>query len=154
MVGIFLRGESSRHGWIFLKSLTVYSDYNRCIQPYILTKFFRGVLGRKWKSPRKIFGAPPARKKGIPKFFACGGLFFVVEPLKTVNFSNFFPKTVKFLKKGTPKIFRLRRAFFQKSPRSILRKSSVKVGGVKNILHPPPLWRGMLQGTAPKSGVS
>ena len=51
---------------------------------------------------------------------------------------NFFPKTVKFLKKGTPKIFRLRRAFFLKSPRSILRKSPVKVGGgVKNILHPP-----------------
>ena len=55
--------------------------------------------------------------------------FFVVEAQKTVNFSNFFSKTVKFLKKGTPKIFRLRRAFFQKSPRSILQKSSVKVGG-------------------------
>ena len=46
-------------------------------------------------------------KKGVPKFFACGGLFFVVEalktvkkplkPLKTVNFSKFFPKTVKLL---------------------------------------------------------
>ena len=93
----------------------------------------------------KVLGKFLARKKGAPKFFACGGLFFVVEALKTVKKPlkplknvNFFPKTVKFFKKGTPKIFRLRRAFFQKSPRSILRKSSVKVGGVKNILHPPP----------------
>ena len=105
-------------------------------------------LGGSSDENEKVLGKFLARlwraKKGVPKFFACGGLFFVVEalktvkkPLKTVNFSKFLAKTVNFLKKVTPKIFRLRRAFFQKSSRNILRKSSVKVGGVKNILHPP-----------------
>ena len=61
-------------------------------------------------------------------FFVVEALKTVKKPLKTVNFSKFFPKTVKFLKKGTPKNFRLRRPFFQKSPRS----------KVKNILHPHP----------------
>ena len=103
--------------------------------------FFRGVLGRKWKSPRKKKGSQMFRLRRA--FFVVEALKTVKKPLKTVNFSKFFPKTVKFLKKGTPKNFRLRRPFFQKSPRSILRKSSVKVGGVKNILQPPPLWRGM-----------
>ena len=107
-------------------------------------------LGGSSDENEKVLGKFLARlrraKKGVPKFFACAGLFFVVEalktvkkplkPLKTVNFSNIFPKTVKFLKKGTPKFFRLRRAFFQKSPRSILRKSSVKVGGSKTYFTP------------------
>ena len=53
-------------------------------------------------------------KKGVPKIFACGGLLCVVEALKTVIFSNIFTKTVKFLKKGTPKVFRLWRAIFKK----------------------------------------
>ena len=34
---------------------------------------------------RKIFRAPPARKKEVPKFFVCGGLFLVVEAPKTVK---------------------------------------------------------------------
>ena len=117
---------------------------------------FRGCgwCFQKSQNNRTIWGGGEDRwvrhaKKGVPKFFACGGLFFVVEalktiknpikPLKTVNFSKFFPKTIKFLKKGAPKIFRLRRAFFQKSPRSILRKSSVKVGGSKTYFTPPPM---------------
>ena len=90
--------------------------------------FLGGSSDENEKVLGKFLARSGAQKKGVP---------FVVEAIKTVNFSNFFPKTVKFLKKGTPKIFRLRRAFFQKSPRSILRKSSVKEGGGKNILHPP-----------------
>ena len=34
--------------------------------------FFRGVLGRKWKSPWKIFGA---QKKGFPNFSPAAGFF-------------------------------------------------------------------------------
>ena len=32
-------------------------------------------------------------KNGAPKFFACGGLFFIVETLKTVKFSKFIEKS-------------------------------------------------------------
>ena len=58
--------------------------------------FFRGVLGRKWKSPRKIFEA----KKGAPKFFACAGLFSLWRYWKPLNFQN-LKKPVKFLKNFT-----------------------------------------------------
>ena len=138
--------------------VTFFTCYSQ--RPYSLIhtsspNFFRGGIGPKWKSGRtkmkirseNFSRASGAQKKGFPNFSPAAAFFSswrhwkslktIRKPLKTVNFSNFFPKTVKFLKKGTPKIFRLRRAFFQKSPRSILRKSSVKVGGVKNILHPP-----------------
>ena len=57
-----------------------------------------GGLGPKWKIGRKIFRAPPARKKGVPKFFACGRLFRcggTQKPLETVKFS----KKRQFLKK-------------------------------------------------------
>ena len=33
------------------------------------------LVGRKLKIGQKIFCAPPAHEKGVPKFFACGGLF-------------------------------------------------------------------------------
>ena len=79
-------------------------------------------------------------QKRVSKFFACSGLFLLWrhwKPLKTVEtaknrwiFKN-FSKIVKVLKKRTPKIFRLRWPFFQKSPRSILRKCSVKEVGVQ-----------------------
>ena len=124
--------------------------------------FFRGGIGPKWKSGRtkmkirseNFSRASGAQKKGFPNFSPAAGFFSLwrhwkplktvkkpLKPLKTLIFWHFFPKTVKFFKKGTPKIFRLRRAFFQKSPRSILRKSSVKVGGSKTYF--TPLWRGM-----------
>ena len=38
--------------------------------------FFRGVLGRKWKSPRKNFGASPARKKRGSQIFHLRRAFF------------------------------------------------------------------------------
>ena len=44
--------------------------------PYVVTKFFWGVLGRKWKSPRKIFGAPSARKKRGSQIFRLRRAFF------------------------------------------------------------------------------
>ena len=103
--------------------------------------FLGGSSDENEKVLGKFFALPPARKKRGSQifrlwrpFFRCGG---TENRKKTVNFSNFFPKTAKFLQKGTPKIFRLRRAFFQKSPRSILRKSSVKVGGSKTYFTPP-----------------
>ena len=100
---------------------------------YVVTKFFFWGGGGSSDENEKVLGKFLARlrhaKKRVPKFFACGWLFFcrgdTENRSKTVNFSNFFTKTVKFLKKGTPKIFRLRRAFFSKvlgrfyeSPRS------------------------------------
>ena len=48
----------------------------------------------------------------------CGGLFFVVEPLKTVQtaknrkFCENFPKKPQIFEKEAPKIFRLRWDFF------------------------------------------
>ena len=61
-------------------------------ESYNVTKFFWGVLGKFLARLRRA-------KKGVPKFFTCGGLFFVVEALKTV-------KTTK-----KPLFFRI---FFQK----------------------------------------
>ena len=43
-----------------------------------LPNFFRGVLGKFLARLRRA-------KKGVPKFFACAGLFFVVEALKTAK---------------------------------------------------------------------
>ena len=46
-------------------------------------------LGGSSDENEKVLGKFLARlrraKKGVPKFFACGGLFFVVEALKTVK---------------------------------------------------------------------
>ena len=112
--------------------------------------FFRGVsdqnenqVGRKWKSGRKIFRAPPARKKRDSQIFRLRRAFFVVEALKTVkkplkrwktvNFSNFFPKTVKFLKKRDPKNFSPAAGiYFFNIGQTIERNWSEKRGGVKN----------------------
>ena len=90
------------------------------------------------------------KKKRFPNFSPAAAFFSLwrhwkplktvkkpLKPLKTLIFWHFFPKTVKFFKKGTPKIFRLRRAFFRKSPRSKWG------GGPKTYLDPP--WRGMLR---------
>ena len=95
--------------------------------------FFRGVLGRKWKSPRKIFGAPPARKKRGSQIFRLRRAFFVVEALKTVKkpliFRNLFQKSSNFWKKGPQKFFACGGLFFK------------KVLGQKHTS--PALWRGM-----------
>ena len=46
-------------------------------------------LGGSLDENEKVLGKFLARlwraKKGVPKFFACGGLFFVVEALKTAK---------------------------------------------------------------------
>ena len=74
---------------------------------YVFTKFFCWV-GRKWKSPREIFDAPPAHKKGVAKFFASAGLLSLrrhVKPLKPQNFQFLFQKIVKFFKIKGAQIF-------------------------------------------------
>ena len=45
----------------------------------------RGVLGKFWRNSGVTLAQLWRAKKGIPKFFACAGLFFVVEALKTVK---------------------------------------------------------------------
>ena len=80
--------------------------------------FGGGDLGWKWKSARKIFGAPPA-------FFS---LWRHWKPLKNKR---------QIFEKRDPKNFSPAPGFFSKSPRSILRKSSVKVGGSKTYFTPP-----------------
>ena len=101
------------------------------------------------KSSENFWRASGAQKKGFPNFSPAAGFFSLwrhwkpLKPLKNVNFLTFFPKNRKIFQKRDPKIFRLRRAFFRKCPRSIFRKSSVKVGGVKNILPPPPPYDGV-----------
>ena len=56
-----------------------------CVESIRRHQIFSGVIGRKLKSPRKIFAAPPAcKKKGFPNFSPALG-FFVMEPLKTVK---------------------------------------------------------------------
>ena len=70
-------------------------------------QIFWRVLGRKWKIAQKIFCAALTHIKGVSKFFARIGLFFIVEELKTVKFSKNFRKTIKFLNfwKSILKIF-------------------------------------------------
>ena len=67
-------------------------------------------------------------KNEVPKFLPAVG-FFVVESLKTVKFSKYF-QIFQIFVKTNPEIF-------LPAPGLISKKSSVKVGGVKNILHPP-----------------
>ena len=66
----------------------------------------------------KVLGKFLARlrraKKRVPKFFACSGLFFVVEALKTAKTVK-FSKTGQIFEKRDPKIFHLRRPFFPKN---------------------------------------
>ena len=54
--------------------------------PYVVTNFF---LGGSSDENEKVLGKFLVRlrrgKKGVPKFFACAELFFVVEALKTVK---------------------------------------------------------------------
>ena len=102
--------------------------------PYVIAQFG----GRRGIHPQtKMKNWPPqCTKKGISKFFACAGLYFIVVALKPVIKPLNFLKTIKFFKKGTTKIFRLRRAFLQKIGRSILRNLSAKRGVGKNILYP------------------
>ena len=60
---------------------------------YIIAKFFQGGYRTKMKirsdenenQVGKFFARLRRAKKAVPKFFACGGLFFVVEALKTVK---------------------------------------------------------------------
>ena len=55
------------------------------------------------------------RAKGIPIFFVCGRLFFILDALKTVKRPL---KTVQILKKGTQNFFACGGRFFKKDPRS------------------------------------
>ena len=55
----------------------------------LITSRHQIFLGGSSDENEKVLGKFLARlrraKKGVPKFFACGGLFFVVEALKTVK---------------------------------------------------------------------
>ena len=118
--------------------------------------FFRGggvsdqnenLVGRKWKIGRKILRAPPVRKKRGSQIFRLRRAFFVVEVLKTVRkpliFRNFFQKPSNFWKKG-PQNFSPAPGFFSKKSSVDFTKVLGQSRGVKNILPPPPLWRGMI----------
>ena len=84
----------------------------------------------KWKRARERRGTKIFRLR--TPFFLWGG----TENRQNRLIFGIFRKTIKFLKKGTPKFFLLRRTLFQKIGRSIWRNWSVKGGGVKNILYP------------------
>ena len=87
----FLRGYSQTTLTRFLEFLIPTSPCCLCSKvdfwlapPYhtLSPNFFRGVwdqnenlVGRKLKIGRKIFARLRRAKKGVPKFFACGGLF-------------------------------------------------------------------------------
>ena len=58
--------------------------------------------------------ASGAQKRGS-QIFRLWRAFFVVEALKTAKKPLNFPKNVNFLKKGTSKFFRQRRAFLSKN---------------------------------------
>ena len=98
--------------------------------------FFRGVLGRKWKSPRKIFGAPPARKKRGSQIFRLRRAFFVVEalktakkPFKTAKNRSIFLKTSIFWKKGPQNFFACGGLFFGKWVGQFYKLGRTKEGG-------------------------
>ena len=117
--------------------------------------FFRGGIGPKWKFGRKIFCAPPARKKRGSQIFRLRRAFFVVEalktakkPLKTAKNRKIFLKTSIFWKKWPQNFFACAGLFFRKIGRTILQIWSDKRGGVKNILY-PPLDNVWLQDVAP-----
>ena len=73
---------------------------NKDIPAYVITKFFGGSSDKNEKVLGKFLARLRRAKKGVPKFFACGGLFFVVEALKTVKkpliFRIFFQKPSNF----------------------------------------------------------
>ena len=69
-------------------------------------------------------------KRMVGNFLACGGLFFVVEALKTAKKPLKFQKSSNFLKKGTPKFFTCGSLFSENLV-------GQREGGVKNILYPP-----------------
>ena len=101
-------------------------------------------VGRKWKMGRKIFRAPPARKKRGSQIFRLRRAFFVVEalktakkPLKTAKNHKISLKTSIFWKKWPQNFFVCGGLFFRKIGRTILQIWSDKRGGVKNILYPP-----------------
>ena len=82
------------------------------------------------------------RKKGYSDFFSCPRTKMknLSVALKTVKFSKKMLNRQMFekRKKGAPKLFRLRRPFFRKIGRSILRKSSIEGGRSKTYFIPPP----------------
>ena len=100
-----------------------------------------GVLGRKWKSPRKFFW----RSSGIPEFFAFGGLFSLwrhwkpLKPLKNRYFFDIFQKPSNFWKKGPHKFFACRRLFSKKSSVDFTKVVGQSEGVQKHTWTPPPL---------------
>ena len=76
------------------------------------------------------------RWRNLETFFSKKKVVIVISELRAISnihHRRFVWKIVKILNKGTPKFFGLRRLISNKSPRSILRNSSVK-----KILDPPP----------------
>ena len=59
----------------------------RCLSlvhpPTMIIRCHQIFLGGSSDENEKVLGSAP--KKGVPKFFASGGLFFVMEALKTVK---------------------------------------------------------------------
>ena len=106
--------------------------------------FSGGVSDQNENLVGKFFARLRRAKKGVPKFFACGGLFSLwrhwkplKKPLKTAKNRKIFLKTSIFWKKWPQNFFVCGGLFFRKIGRTILQIWSDKRGGVKNILYPP-----------------
>ena len=87
--------------------------------------FGGGVLG-------KFLACFPRGQKGVSKFFACGGLFSIVEGSENRWIFEIYQTIVKFMEKRTPKFFCLRRSILRK----VLGQSE---GAQKHTWIPPPL---------------
>ena len=64
--------------WIILTAIicSLHFILGKIIYSYIIAKFFKGGYRTKMKIRSENFSrASGAQKKGVPKFFACGGLF-------------------------------------------------------------------------------
>ena len=92
-------------------------------------KFFSKTVKFLKKGIPKIFCAPLARKERGSQIFRLRRAFFVVEALKTAKKPLNFLKNVNFLKKGTSKFFRLRRAFFKTLVGRFYKFGRTKEGG-------------------------